>query len=278
MNIIPHSHRSEETTLAVLAPKTALVPNTFFRTKCDPQLHRSLLDGLQRLRGSAYSQDGAISPRELTADGRHAVPLDEKSWHVLCLDRGGEVVGCLRFSEESGANYEHLWVGRAAVARCPKWGGRFRRAIESRMAWAGTEGLRFGEVGGWAITEARRGTLDAVRIILATYGLLQLLGGCLGVATATLRHESARILRRLGLKPITVDGAPIPEYYDEHYGCQMQVLEFDSRYPNAKYVGWVRERTAGIGMAPVVCAETAAQPLFTPVTAGSFYQEIYGQA
>jgi hypothetical protein len=275
---MPHANHSEETTFAVLAPKTALFPHTSFRTNCDPQLHRSLLEALQRLRGSVYSQDGAISPQELTADGRHAMQLDEKSWHVLCLDRGGEVVGCLRFSEENGANYERLWVGHAAVARCPEWGGRFRKAIESRMAWAETEGLRFGEVGGWAIAEERRCTLDAVRIILATYGLLELLGGCLGVATATLRHESARILRRLGLKPISVDGASIPEYYDERYGCQMQVLEFDSRHPNLKYVTWVRELTARIGMAPVVCAEMLAQPHYASMRAGSFCPEIYGQA
>src|SRR5437016_6010409 len=74
--------------------------------------------------------------------------------------------------------------------------------------------MRFGEVGGWAVAEEHRWTLEPLRIILAAYGLGQLLGGCAGVATATMRHKSASILRRIGLNSLRWDGAELPPYYD----------------------------------------------------------------
>ncbi|HEY2016105.1 MAG TPA: hypothetical protein VGH38_21530 [Bryobacteraceae bacterium] len=115
--------------------------------------------------------------------------------------------------------------------------------------------IRFGEVGGWAVAESHRWTLEPLRIILATYGLLQLLGGCSGVATATFRHSSAMILRKIGLTSLESDGAELPPYYDPNYRCHMEVLRFDSRFPNPKYREWVSELAASLASAPVICRE-----------------------
>jgi hypothetical protein len=116
--------------------------------------------------------------------------------------------------------------------------------------------MSFGEVGGWAVGEDHRGTLEPLRIILATYALLELLGGSLGVATATYRHESAPMLRRIGLGAMHSAGEELPSYYDASYGCQMQVLQFDSRHPNPKYGSWVAELARDLTRARVVCSET----------------------
>jgi hypothetical protein len=255
MKTMVRSGRSADTQFVVLAPQQVAVPPTMATIHRDEHIYRSFLADLQRFRGATYLSDGAISRQELTPDGRHVSALDEQSWHVLGVNGRGKVCACLRFSEETGARYEDLWVRQAAVARCPTWGGRFRRAVESQMARAETECLRFGEVGGWAVAQARRCTVEALRIILATYGLLELLGGCIGVATATLRHESAGILRRIGLWPIAVDGLTIPVYYDDRYGCQMEVLEFDSRHPNTRYKTWMLQLRSHLKMVPVICGE-----------------------
>src|SRR5450432_1002985 len=113
--------------------------------------------------------------------------------------------------------------------------------------------IGFGEVGGWAVAESHRGTLEPLRIILATYGLLQLRGGCTGIATATFRHSSATILRRIGLNSLSWDGADLPPYYDPKYRCDMEVLHFDSRFPNRKYRDSVSELTHALAASPVIC-------------------------
>jgi hypothetical protein len=74
-----------------------------------------------------------------------------------------------------------------------------------------------------------------------------------GLATATFRHSSEAILRRIGLETLHVDSRDIAPYHDEQYGCLMQVLRFDSRYPSPKYRGWVSALMGDLANAPVVC-------------------------
>jgi hypothetical protein len=190
----------------------------------------------------------------LTNDGRHKVAADDRSWHVVSLDEQGRVCACLRYLDESFAGgFDDLWVRHAAATASPI-GLQFRRAVERQMAEARRKQLGFGEVGGWAVAEDHRGTLEPLRIILATYGLLELLGGCTGVATATFRHRSATILRRIGLESLCADGVELPPYFDPRYGCQMEVLRFDSRFPNPKYREWVAEFNSALTTTPVICA------------------------
>jgi hypothetical protein len=121
--------------------------------------------------------------------------------------------------------------------------------------------IGFGEVGGWAVAESHRGTLEPLRIILATYGLLQLRGGCVGIATATFRHSSATILRRIGLNSLSWDGAELPPYYDPKYRCDMEVLHFDSRFPNHKYRDSVSELTYALAASAVICRDSIKSTL-----------------
>ncbi|MEO8593934.1 MAG: hypothetical protein ABI759_11485 [Candidatus Solibacter sp.] len=208
---------------------------------------------MQRFRGQIYLTDGAITRRDLTGDGRHRSEVDEESWHVISLDRSGRVCACLRFLEESTLhNFDDLLVSRAAAARSSQGRG-FRRAVEQEISGAREGGVRFGEVGGWAVAEEYRNGPEPLRIILATYGLLELLGSCIGVATATWRHHSAQILRRIGLTPLLVDGSVLAPYHDPAYDCEMEVLRFDSRLPNPKYLGMVKELAASLIGAPLFC-------------------------
>jgi hypothetical protein len=211
---------------------------------------------MQRLRGAVYAKDGAIQKSDLTADGRHRSLVDERSWHVLSLDRNNRVCACLRYLDESAADgFDDLWIRHAALARIPGLGHQFRGAVEHGLRAARGLGMGFGEVGGWAVAEAHRCTFEPLRIILATYGLLRLLGGVVGLATATFRHDSAPILRRIGLTSLVSGGRDLPPYYDPAYGCEMEVLQFDSRRPAAKYEDGVEELAEALRTAPVICRE-----------------------
>jgi hypothetical protein len=209
-----------------------------------------------------YLRDGAVQKSDFTADGRHRLPVDERSWHVLSLDREDRVCACLRYLDEIEAKgFDDLWIRHAALSRLPALGRKFRGAVESTLKLAVRLGMGFGEAGGWAVAEAHRCTVEALRIVLATYGLARLLGGALGVASATFRHGSASILRRIGLRSLEAGEEELPPYFDPHYGCQMEVLQFDSRHPSPKYENWVADLAEDLALAPVICRERTRSSL-----------------
>jgi hypothetical protein len=248
----------------VLPPSTSTlaVPSIFRNVEADSRRYDELFAAMQRFRGGIYQADGAIPASALTSDGRHKVAIDDESWHVLSLDGQGQIVACLRYLDESHADsFHHLWVKQAAISRCPSQGPKFRGAVENHLHCARRQGIGFGEVGGWAVAEDHRWTMEPLRIILATYGLLELLGSCAGLATATFRHSSATILQRIGLTSIMAGGEEMAPYYDPSYRCQMQVLQFDSRNPAEKYRPMVRELAGMLTMAPVVRRESFVSTL-----------------
>jgi len=249
---------SAPTRLVILPPSSVVAPRAFRNIRIDNGEYDFLLAGMQRLRGSVYLSDGAITADELTPRGSHEQPEDTRSWHVLAVDEQDQVRGCLRYMEErETSDFEDLWISNTALARCPAWGARFRRSVEAERVRARRLHLSFGVVGGWAVAEDRRCSVEALRIILATYALLELLGGCLGLATATVRHGSAGILRRIGLSSLMVDGQEVPPYYDPRYRCEMEALRFDSAFPNAKYHNAVQELCSLLATAPVICRKNA---------------------
>ena len=245
-----------QTRFVILPPtQTATISNHFRNIQVDCRRHEDLFAEMQRFRGQVYLSDGAVQAGDLI-DGRHKVSIDEQSWHVLSLDSSGRICACLRYLEEHHASGFHkLWVRHAALAQAPAFADRFRQAVEAAMERARRLQIGFGEVGGWAVAESHRWTLEPLRIILATYGLLQLRGGCSGVATATFRHSSATILRRIGLDSLALEGVALPPYYDPNYGCEMEVLAFDSRFPNPKYRDSVNELSCLLAESPVICRE-----------------------
>jgi hypothetical protein len=249
------THTRIQSQLVVLPPSRLVVPKQFRCLEVNNRRYDDLLAEMQRFRGASYRDDGAVRPDDLTADGRHMAAADDLGWHVLSVDEEGRVCACLRYLEEGGAeDFDDLCVRDAALVDSPM-GRPFRREVERQMAEARRMHLRFGEVGGWAVAEDRRGTREPLRIVLATYGLLEILGGCTGVATATFRHHSTSMLRRIGLTSLCIDGVELPPYFDPNYGCQMEVLSFDSRFPNPKYRNWVSEFASSLTGAPVICPE-----------------------
>jgi hypothetical protein len=181
--------------------------------------------------------------------------IDRDSWHLLLIDRYGAICGCVRYcAHASTASFQQLWVGQSALASSPIWGGRFRSAVEAGLRQARARKVAYAEVGGWALDLQRRGTMEALRIALATYSLARLLGGCIGITTATTRHCSSSILRRLGGSSLESMGEALPPYYDPQFQCEMEVLGFDSELPSAKFLGLVDQLRLEILDAPVICA------------------------
>lgn len=255
--------------IILLAPRAEDVPSSFQRIICDSRLHAQLIGELQRLRGRAYLDDGAIQSWQLTSDGRHASDVDLRSWHTLALDACRQVAACARYHHyEPWISFEDLTVRRAALASSREWGSRFRKAVEEEIARARVADLGYVELGGWAVRPEYRCTQMVLAMALSSYALSQLLGGALGISTATTRHNSARILRRLGGRSLHADGTNLPAYFDPQYGCTMEVLRFDSAEPNERFVQQIMELNACLAatvvVAPENCGDCARYQLRCP--------------
>jgi hypothetical protein len=219
----------------------------------DPRRYESILADMQRMRGRIYLEDGAIGHQQLGSDLRHRSPADNESWHLLTLDQRGFVSGCVRYREHRNTvSFQDLGLRNCALAECSQWGVKLKAAVESDLAAARRQEISYVEVGGWALAKERRCTGEALRTALATYGLAQILGGCVGIATATVRNSSSSILRRIGGGALEIGGEKLPGYYDPKYNCQMEIVRFTSSSPNPRYWRWIDQISADLLKVPVL--------------------------
>jgi hypothetical protein len=261
--------------LVLLAPAGRTIPRSFTRRSVDRNRHAHWLNEAQKVRGSVYLADGALQASQLTADGRHAQRSDYDSWHLLAVNGNGEVQGCARYRHLTGnVGFEDLGVRESWLAKCEQWGLSLRSAVESEIARAKRRGMAFSEVGGWAIVPEKRCTSEALRIAMAAYSLARILGGCVGISTATERHRSSSILRRIGGRSLEHGGTELPSYYDPQYRCRMEVLRFDSSSPDASCSRWVEQLSKRLAeVSVVVPAESHhAQQKTMPVTSPTLPQ------
>jgi hypothetical protein len=201
----------------------------------------SLLAGLQRLRARVYLETRGVEASQLTEDGRHVQFADNRAWHLITVTPENEVLACARYIlHDIEASYSDLGVSRSALANSSNWGDKLRDAVETELTTARRRNFRYAELGGWAIAEALRCTTEAFRIMLGCYALSEWFGGVLGITTAR-RVCSAPLLRKVGGRPVALNGEELPPYFDPQYRCEMEVLRFDSSCPTARFEPHIHE-------------------------------------
>jgi len=231
-----------EERLLLLAPTARAVRDCFRNVTFDHRSHGERVREMQRLRGRIYLEDGAIERRHLSTDGLHRTPEDERSWHLLMQGRDRRISACAWYLEhENTTSIQSLRVRNCPLAETEGSRDKLHAAVTSEIDRARQDGLRYAEVGGWAVSKQCRCTSEGLLLALAAYSLGRRLGGVLGITTATVRHSSSTILRRLGGSLLEVGGTVVPPYFDPKYNCEMELLRFDSRRPNAKYAGLIEQ-------------------------------------
>jgi hypothetical protein len=262
LNLFTRGLVSVDQRLVLLAPEGAAIPSSLQNVEFAPGRHREWLDQLQRLRGDLYLRDGALKANQLTGDGRHQTPEDDKSWHLLVTDGSGVVDGCIWYLEhEHTPSLHELRVGDCPLVSDAAWRQTLQAAIENEVGRARRESVRYAEVGGWAVACRSRCLSAGLLLILGTYSLSQLTGGALVLAMATVRNSSAKILRRLGGSHLEADGCAVPPYYDPRYECMMELLRFDTRRPALKYAETVERLKAHLANVQVI---VGGNPFVTP--------------
>ena len=148
-----------------------------------------------------------------------------------------QIVGCARYLVHPNTiSFEELVLRNAALAQDEYWGKKMRAAFETEFRIARSEDVPYVELGGWALDEQFRGTKAALKTLLASFAWARLIGGCRCACTATVRHGSSSILRRIGGTSLEYFGEPLPSYRDPAYGCEMELLRFDWRNPNPRFL------------------------------------------
>jgi hypothetical protein len=261
LRLLERTISSLDRRLLLLAPN-ASVPAFFKHVSFDPSRHRGLIREVQKLRGDIYAEDGAVGRDQLTPEGLHETAEDEKSWHLLTVDSQRRVTGCAWYLEhDSAVQVEDLRVRQSPLARTPSLRKHLWRSVEAELKRAREERLRYAEVGGWAVSKTSRCTSEGLILALAGYSFGRICGGCLGITTATVRHCSSSILRRLGGASLEADGTPVPAYYDPRYSCQIELLRFDSRFPHPKFAGLVERLREKMATVQVIARPTAVRAL-----------------
>ena len=261
---------SQERSFQLLAPTASSLTGGFLHAITDPEAHAISLSAIQQLRGNAYLKDGAIQYSDLTNDRRFVMAGDEEAWHLLLRDKDGLVIGCVRFLlYDSSVAYDQLKISLSAIARDPVWEVKVRQAVESDLHVVRSERLHYVEVGGWALVEKWRNTKAAFEILMAAFALGSLWGGCVGSCTATVRHSSSSMLRRLGGESFSAAGSSIPAYADPSYGCHMEILRFDYRHPAARFSPLIEPLKRILRQSSVIAARPDVSPMSQPATSSA---------
>jgi hypothetical protein len=254
----------------LLAPSQLSAHGNFARSKISGQLHRHYLHEAQRLRGRIYLQDGAIQACELRDDGRFPMHGDTQSWHLLLIDEARQVIGCARYLVHPGSvPFDRLRIGQSALAKDEFWGPQVRAAVESDLQETQQQGFSYLELGGWALSEEWRGTRAALEILVGSYALSHLWGGCIGSCTATVRHGSSSMLRRIGGRGFKACDVELPAYDDPQYGCKMELLRFDCRTPSPRFIPLIAQLKAELADTVTITPGPARDWLRLPQELGS---------
>jgi hypothetical protein len=207
----------------------------------DQSAYTDTIGAVQRFRGKSYLEDGALRHGSLTSDGRHCQPADYDSWHLIVRSDEGEVVTCARYHPIAEPRFEATVASKSALAKSPEWRAKVKAVVDNSIGRAVRRGAHFAELGGWCVASASRNTAHALRSVLYMYALGEILGGTVGLSTATKRHSSSSILQRLGAKKADLNGEVLPPYFEPLFDCEMELLQFDSRHPAERYAGQVAE-------------------------------------
>ncbi len=203
-----------------------------------PRTTGSSFDEMQRLRGSIYLDEGNVKRHELTTDGRHQTAEDDKSWHLLMTDERGPrpFVRALSPDMRIASSVQDLRLRNCPLVKRAESRYKVKVAVESEMARARRAGLRFAELGGWAISKERRGSPEGPH---DGAGHLRPVADARRRASAsrppTSRTPAPRSFGDLAAPIWSSRAQPIPSYFDPKYNTEIDLLRFDSRYPSPKY-------------------------------------------
>ena len=219
--------------LMVLPP---LEGTTSLRSALPKRECERLLVAAQMLRARIFLADTALVASTVDSSGRYIHPLDRQSWHVLICSPQGSVCGTLRVTvHDDECGVDDLTVSECPVFAEEEWRLRGRGILASFLQRASAARVRAAETGGWALDESLRGGKKGALLALSGWAVIRLVGGAKILGAVTTRHGASRMTRYLGGLELADAKGSIPAYFDPRYGCDMELIEFDSQQVNPAF-------------------------------------------
>jgi hypothetical protein len=198
--------------------------------------HRAAISDVQRFRGRVYIADGALPPSALDEEDRHYQEFDFENYHLCLRDTEQQLRGCFRLRlHEPTVEIRDLALHEVIERMPSRLGTLCHGALASLFALSQKEQVGIGEVGGWAVDQELRHRRASILLPFAAWSLYEIIGHAIVLATATNRHHSSTILKRIGGFTLMRREGPLPCFMDDFYNCGMELLGFDSRKPHPKY-------------------------------------------
>src|SRR5579862_765235 len=101
--------------LVLLAPSKIPGSEFFRNVDVHSERHLNFVHEMQRLRGGVYLDDGAVQQEQLLPDGRHQLPGDENSWHLVIMNKHGRLSACAWYHEYPNT----ITVDQLRLRNCP---------------------------------------------------------------------------------------------------------------------------------------------------------------
>src|SRR5687768_16768104 len=99
LKLLERNIANVERRLVLVAPPQDRVPDVFKAVTVSARRHERLVGEMQGVRGAIYLDGGYLTSDQLSAQGLHQTPEDEKSWHLLMTDGEGRVTSCAWYLE-----------------------------------------------------------------------------------------------------------------------------------------------------------------------------------
>jgi hypothetical protein len=248
--------------LTVVAPSVAHVPEWLSNALVNDAMYQNMIDEIQRFRGNVYVHDKAIPASSLDKEGRHYSDYDYQAWHIIFRDRREDLCGAIRVGLVSctDTDVEDLQVLRFLAKMPDDQRTPLEAAVRGFLGNCRLLQPSICEPGAWAVAEdVRKGRLAPV-LAASIWSLLRVVGGASGVATATTRHGSADILKKMGGFDLILNGVPLVPFYDSYHACYMELVGFDSSYLNPRLEATVTEVQEYMGLLPIITRGASSPP------------------
>ena len=244
--------------LTIVAPSVTQIPEWLPNVLVNDGMYQEVIGEIQRFRGGVYVQDKAIPANALDDLGRHYSDYDYRAWHVLFRDRRQDLCGAIRVGLVSYGDIEgidHLQVLEFLSHMPSDKKAPLETAVRKFLDNCKTLVPSICEPGAWAVSaDVRKGRLAPV-LAASIWSLLRVVGGAAGVATATTKHGSANILKKMGGFDLFLNGMPLVPFYDSYHQCYIELIGFDSDYLNPRLEPTVAQVQDYMSTLPIITTD-----------------------
>lgn len=225
--------------LSLIAPHAGALP-IIAPTLTAGEYEQTIAD-IQRFRGRIYVQDEAIPASALDGSGRHYNKLDYSSYHIVARTHEGAITGVMRVPlYVSGAAVWFMQLYHVLERMEPGPKALYSSAIQQFIDQSATTYPFIVEPGGWAVDRQISEKLTGTTLVAATWAFCQLIGGAVAVATATVKHNSAALLKMMG-GINCLEGTSNARFYDPFHRCELEIVYFRSDRVNPRFAAMVEE-------------------------------------